>query len=278
MTSSNSNKRKQLPRRSAGVAPAGTQVIQRAVAALREIAASEHRGRRLSELADALALERPTAHRIVQGLVAQGMVVQDSQSKRYRLGHVVYELGLAASPQYNLRELCEPTLRLLAQKTEDAIFLMARSGLDAVCLDRIEGVYPVQARTLNIGGRRPLGMGAASLALLMVFPDEEVERILEINAPRFQAFGHTTPERLQAAIQHSRELGYAVNDQDVLQGIGAIGTCVRIGRGLPYLSISIAGVATRFDPARRASLAELLLHEVGQLERRLAARDDLNWD
>src|SRR3954468_6217776 len=77
--------------------PRGTQTIHRAVAMLREIAAFQ-KGMRLVDIASAMGLERPTAHRIVKGLVSQGMVMQDPATKCYRLGHVVYELGLAASP------------------------------------------------------------------------------------------------------------------------------------------------------------------------------------
>jgi DNA-binding IclR family transcriptional regulator len=268
---------KRLKVRDGNVAPLGTQTIQRAVAVLRGIAATGGEGVRLSELARMLGLERPTAHRIVQGLVAQGMVRQDAQSRLYQLGHVVYELGLAASPSCNLREFCEPTLRLLAQKTGDAIFLMVRSGLDAVCLDRIEGSYPVQARTLNVGGRRPLGMGAGSLALLMTCQEADIERILAANAARFPAFGHTTPDRVRAAIARSHQLGYAHNDQDVLSGISAIGTSLDIGEIQPCAAISIAGIFSRFEEERRAMLADLLLREARQLERRLMTEDVLSW-
>jgi DNA-binding IclR family transcriptional regulator len=216
--------------------PWGTQSIHRAITILREIAARSQMGLRLADIADALALERPTAHRIVKGLVAQGMVAQDPVTKRYRLGHVVYELGLAATPHYNLKEICQPALHRLAEKSGDSVFLVARSGLDAVCIDRIEGSYPIQTRTLNIGGRRPLGIGAGSVALLMAMTPAEIDHAINANAARFATFSQLTPDRLRKALKLSTETGYAINIEDVLPGVTAIGMAIRPPQGnrVPY--------------------------------------------
>lgn len=261
------------PAATAAAHPWGTQSIHRAVTMLQAIAAHGRKGIRLVELAEALGLERPTAHRIVKGLVSQGMAAQDPQTKSYRLGHVVYELGLAASPRIDLKSLCHPALARIAEKTGDSVFLMVRSGLDAVCFDHIEGNYPIQARALDIGGRRPLGVGAGSLALLLAYPDDEIERIIDLTAARFPTFGRTTPERLRRAIALSREAGYAVNNEDVLEGVSAIGMQVRVGAGQPYVSISIAAVSARVASPRREELAALLAREIRLLERKLASQD-----
>lgn len=249
----------------------GTQSVHRAVTILMEVAARNMRGLRVYEIAALMGLERPTAHRIVKGLAAQNMLTQDPDSKAYKLGPLVYELGLAASPHYNLRETCAPTLKRLAEKTGDSAFLVARSGFDAVCLDRVEGSYPISARTLDVGGRRPLGVGAGSLAILVALPQDEIERVIEVNSPRFAAFGNQTPQRLRNAIRQSRAAGYAINNQDVLDGVGAIGIALRPRRGSAYVAVSLAGIASRFTGPRREELAQLLAKEVRALEKRLGA-------
>lgn len=257
--------------------PLGTQSIHRAVTILREIAAHGPKGLRLADIADVLELERPTAHRIVKGLVAQGMLMQDRDNKHYRLGHVVYELGLAASPHFNLKEICQTALHTLAEKSGDSVFLVVRSGLDAVCIDRIEGGYPIQARTLDIGGRRPLGVGAGSLALLMALPEPDIEQIIAANAERLGSFGRTTVERLRKAIAVSRDAGYAVNEEDVLPGVSAIGLIIRPRYGVPYAAVSIAAIESRLSGERREEMARLLQKEVRGLEKLLDAQQVL-WE
>ena len=257
--------------------PLGTQSIHRAVTVLRELASHGVQGTRLVQIAEVLQLERPTAHRILKGLIAQGMVSRDAETKCYRLGHLVYELGLAASPHFNLKEMCQPTLERIAAKTQDSVFLVVRSGLDVVCIDSREGSYPIQARTLDVGGRRPLGCGAGGLALLLELPEAEIERIVAINAPRFPAFGRITPERMRDALRKSRTAGYAINEEDMLEGVTAIGVPVRPTRGRAYVAISLAGISARFGGDRRNELAALLQREAHALGRKVDSETAL-WE
>ncbi|HEY9239184.1 MAG TPA: IclR family transcriptional regulator [Burkholderiaceae bacterium] len=248
--------------------PTGTQSIHRAVTMLREIAAFQ-KGMRLVDIAGAMGLERPTAHRIVKGLMSQGMVMQDPATKCYRLGHVVYELGLAASPYFNLKEVCQPTLMRLAERTADSVYLVVRSGFDSVCIDRLEGSYPIRTRTLDVGMRRPLGIGAASVALMMGLGDSEIERIIAVNSPRMPSFGQITGDRLRQVIAKSRAVGYAINEEDVLPGVAAIGASIVTRSGHPYAAISLAGISARFEEPRRDELSRMLLKEARGLARKL---------
>lgn len=250
------------------VHPWGTQSIHRAITMLREIAVF-HKGMRLVDVAAAMSLERPTAHRILKGLMSQGMVAQDPVTKYYRLGHVAYELGLAASPFFSLKEVCQPTLARMAEQTGDSVYLVVRSGLDGVCIDWLEGSYPIKTRTLDIGMRRPLGLGAASVALMLGLSDAEIERIIGINTPRMAAFGLISADRLREVIRESRAVGYAINDSDVLQGVSAIGAPIRPSGGQPYAAVSIAGIHSRFTEPRRTELAEVLRKTTHELAKKL---------
>jgi DNA-binding IclR family transcriptional regulator len=266
-------KTKPAPARSAkagGAAPHpwGTQSIHRAVTMLREIAAFQ-KGMRLVDIARAMGLERPTAHRIVKGLMSQGMVMQDPATKCYRLGHVVYELGLAASPYFNLKEICQPILARIAERTGDSVYLVVRSGFDAVCIERLEGSYPIRARTMDVGTRRPLGIGAGSVALLLGLSDAEIEQVIAINTPRMPSFGMITGERLREVIALSRRAGYAINEEDVLPGVAAIGAPILPKVGQPYAAVSIAGIASRLTGPRRDELAQMLHKETRALARKL---------
>jgi DNA-binding IclR family transcriptional regulator len=257
--------------------PLGTQGIQRAVAVLRELAVRERSGTRLMDMANALQLEHPTAHRILKALVAEGLARQDERTRRYHLGHLVYELGICVQPHFNLRELCEPALAALARKTEDSTFLMVRSGLDVVCVNTVEGTYPIKAHTLTVGSRRPLGVGAAGLALLMGLPQADIEQVLQLNAPRIARYGSMTAAHAQDMMKAARLTGYVVNDEDVMPGISAIGVALRRSRGTSYAALSIGAISSRLANPRREALAQLLLKEARALERKIEALGSF-WD
>ncbi len=113
-------------------------------ALLRSVSARNRLGARLIDLCTEVNIERPTAHRILQGLVSEGLIRQDETTKRYFLGSMIYEMGLAASPRTNMRDLCHAHLQQIAQATGDTVFLTTRTGFDGVCIDRAEGAFPIK--------------------------------------------------------------------------------------------------------------------------------------
>ena len=133
----------------------GAQGITRAIQVLKLLAREADAGMRLVDLASAAGLARPTMHRLLRALVAQGMAVQDTATRRYRLGALVFELGLAAAHRFNLRDLSMSALTRLAMETGDTSFLFVRSGNDAVCINRVQGGYPIQTPALPMGSRQP---------------------------------------------------------------------------------------------------------------------------
>jgi len=253
----------------------GTQAIQRAVNVLRIIASRGHAGLRLAEIARHAHLERPTVHRILKCLCAEGVAAQDPATRQYRLGHLAFELGLAAAPQFSLRELCAPALSRLAERIGDTVFLTVRSGYDTVCVDRREGSYPIKALLLDVGTRRPLGVGAAGLALLMPLADSAVEEVARANATRLKAYAGLTVPRLLGMVKRARGMGYALNDVPVTAGATSVALPIRTRFGDPFAAISIGAIESRMTPARRTELVEWLRAEVESLERLLAEKATL---
>ena len=248
----------------------GTQSIHRAIVLLRAIASRGRAGSRLLDLAKHAKLTPPTAHRILRCLVAENIVAQDPDTHRYLLGHLVFELGLAAAPQFNLRQIVEPSLRRVAEKTGDTAFLIARSGFDTVCLDRKEGAFPIKALTLDVGTRRPLGVGAGGMALLLSLPDDEIERIVAANGTRLKDYGRLNVPILTGMIARSKQLGFALNDRQETPGVISVGMAVANRYGPPYAAISVGAISSRMSGERQKEIAAIVKSEVRALEKRLA--------
>jgi DNA-binding IclR family transcriptional regulator len=170
---------------------AGTQSIRRVSALLREVAAAGQAGLRLSELAARTQLEHATAHRMLKVLRAERWMERDEETKRYFLGPLVFELGLCMPIKSDFRRVFQPALTKLSIETKDTVYLNVRSGCDFVCMAREEGTFPIRAMLHDVGGRRPLGIGASGIALLMELDDEQVESVITVS----EAFGLRTIER-----------------------------------------------------------------------------------
>jgi DNA-binding IclR family transcriptional regulator len=246
----------------------GSQSLHRAALLLRTVASTGRDGGRLVDLVRRSKLQRSTVYRMLQCLVSEGIVVQDPKSRRYYLGHLIFELGLAAVPRLDLRKLCEPTLQRIVERCGDTAYLLVRSGYDSVCLDRKEGSFPIKVLTVEVGKRRPLGVGAGGVALMMHMRDEDVEEIIAANASIFPVYGKVTPQKLRTALKRGRARGYAFNDQDLPQGAVALSVPVVVMHG-PPAAISIGAITSRMDPQRREELLVFLRREVDTLERSL---------
>ncbi|MDH3286505.1 MAG: IclR family transcriptional regulator [Betaproteobacteria bacterium] len=265
-----------MPRRSNATADTrltGTQSIERALTLLREIAAHNRSGSRLLDLATRTGLQRPTVHRMLKCLAAESMVQQDTDSHRYFLGPMVFELGLTAAPRFNLREICHPSLSRLAEATGDTVFLTQRSGLDSVCLDRREGTFPIKTFTLEIGMRRPLGVGTGSLAILSALQDDEIQAIIAANTARLPEYG-LNPGTLQSQVKRSQKLGFAMRDLPGLSGVRSVGQALRNQSGVAFAALSVSTISSRMSDKRAIEVAQLLKNESRQLERQLLTGAD----
>lgn len=247
----------------------GTQSIERSLLLLREIAAHNRAGSRLLDLAVRTGLQRPTVHRMLKCLTVEGMVQQDPETHRYFLGPMVFELGLTAAPRFNLREICHPAMNRIAELTGDTVFLTQRSGLDAVCVDRREGTFPIKTFTLEIGMRRPLGVGTGSLAILSELSEDEIRNVVNSNAPRLPEYG-LTPTSLLAQVKRAQKLGYAVREMPSLAGVRSIGQALHNQSGVPFAALSISAISSRMNEKRAADLAAMLRTETRLVEKQLA--------
>jgi DNA-binding IclR family transcriptional regulator len=179
------------------------QSLGRAIELLRLISAEHTSGARLSDLVAASGLPQPTVHRLLRQMVEGGLVMQDAQ-RRYRLGHFAYELGLVASTHFHLRDQCAPHLGRISAETGDTAFLMVRSGADSFCLDRQSGSFPIQVLTVQVGKRRPLGIGGGGLALLSFMPREDLPGVLDRIEPHLAPYGGLTRRILLGLCAHHR--------------------------------------------------------------------------
>lgn len=251
----------------------GTQALRRAMALLRLITTHNRTGLRLTDLHRMSEIEKPTVHRILQGLLSEGMLRQDAASKRYFLGAAMYEMGLAAAPRMAVRDVCHPYLRVLAEQTGDTVFLIERSKFDGVCMDRAEGSFPIKALILDVGRRRPLTVGGGSLAILSALSESEAQRICDINDARSkERFPRYSPEELQSDLAEARARGYVIKDALEIPGVRTVAVPIRQPDGAPVGAISVTAIAARLDQNRSTLVAGYLTDAVTQIEAELAGR------
>lgn len=235
----------------------GAQTVRRALAVLRLVASAQEQGARLTDLVLASGFSRPTVHRLLQVLREEGVVEQDSSTRRYKIGPELTLLGMARGNRFPIRAIAEPSLRQLSQKVGDTVFLTVRQGSDSVGIDRVTGHYPIQVLVTQVGIRRPLGVGVAGVAILSTLDPEEATSIVRANQRRL-AVHSLSVTGMEERIACARERGFAWAPKGLVPGTSAVSVPVLSKKGVALAAVSVAAMAPRLSSDRLPLVVEAL--------------------
>ncbi|HEY7961851.1 MAG TPA: IclR family transcriptional regulator [Solirubrobacteraceae bacterium] len=184
----------------------------------------------IADIADALGMSRSTTHRYVITLVALGYLEQGA-SRKYRLGLRVTDLGMSALNSTGLREHSRPYLEELRQRSSYTVNLAVLDGPEILYVDRARSYRRGQTQIdlgLRLGSRLPAYCTSMGKLLLAHLPEsEQREAISEMKLTRRAPNSITNKKALRSELDHVREEGFAVNDQELAEGLHSISAPVR---------------------------------------------------
>lgn len=227
-----------------------------------------------AELARALDMDRVVAWRTLRTLCEENFVVQDSATKRYRLGPRVMEL--AGSVLANMDPFAEakPLMATLWQETQETVRFILRSGTSIIVANVLECPQPVRIAG-NIGRSVPMYCTAAGRVFL-AFGSEALRREV-LSAPLVAQTAHTLtdPAAILAKLETIRREGVAIDEQEMTEHASAIAVPI-FGRGddEPAASIAVMGPSARLTRERLEALAPRM-REIGRDVSRTLGRVNL---
>jgi DNA-binding IclR family transcriptional regulator len=169
----------------------GSRTLSRGLVVLRALGGDAD-GATVSSLSEATGLDRAVLYRLLETLAEEGFVTRDPESRRYRLGLAMLELGVRAAQGLEVRRLAGPALRALSDDTNETACLAVRDREDVVVVEVIEPDGRFVQVNYRVGFRHPLGMAAHGKALLAFLPDGE--RLNELRPVRQRGVAYTRDE------------------------------------------------------------------------------------
>jgi DNA-binding IclR family transcriptional regulator len=236
------------------------KMVDRIASILRVLSNTDDRGIPLAEVCALTQMTKTTAHRVLGALVDAGLLFQDILTRNYRLGFTAAVLGRSALQQ-DVSGTARPSLQRVAQKTGDTAFASVLEGTAAICVAREVGDFPIRTLTLSVGDRRPLGVGAGSLALLASLSDSAIENVLRRNEVWLRDFHSFGPANLRRLIARTRKDGFALNEGFIVPGMNAIGVVVLDRDGQPRAALTVAAIKDRMSRSRITELVGVLQTE-----------------
>src|ERR671929_1265055 len=232
-----------------GATPPGRSVTSRALAVLDAFSASSPR-LSLSEIAGRAGLPLTTAHRLLGELTAWGALTRRTDG-RYEIGRRLWDLGLLAPVQMELRQVAAPFLLDVHTATRDTVHLAVREGRSALYVERISGRESVPVVS-QVGSRLPLHATGVGKVLLASAPDDVAESVLRTPTRETR---HTIvdPGRLRREIAEVRRRGYARTAEEMSLGTLSVAVPVRVERPAGPVVAAALGIVVpshRRDPPR----------------------------
>jgi PcaR/PcaU/PobR family beta-ketoadipate pathway transcriptional regulator len=216
----------------------GIQSVSRALSIL-ELFSDKRPSLSVSQVAELTGLNRATCYRFCQTLRQLGYL-EELDDRRFRPGLKAVSLAYSALSSRELPELAQPYLRQLREDVNETVNMGLLDDTEVVYVARVLSDHLISLR-LYVGSRLPAFASSLGRAQLAFLPEEEAEDIIA-RSRRVPLTEHTIVDRrrLTTELRKIRKQGYAVNDQEVADGLRGVAAPVLAASGRPIAAINIS--------------------------------------
>lgn len=205
----------------------------------------------ISALAQRLGVAKSTVHRLVVTLVSEGLLEQNPENGRYRLGIGLFGLGALVRQRMDLSTEARQHLFGLRELTGETILLGIPSDTEIMYIYNLESPQALRMRS-DIGVRRPAHCTAVGQTIFAFGSNGTIERLLSRPLVPRTPKTITDPNLLRETFAQVRARGFAVEDEESEPGIRCIAAPLRGADGMVVGAVGIAG------PTQRVSVDALL--------------------
>ena len=212
----------------------------------------------ITEISAGLGLTKPTVHNLVKTLVQRGLLTQDPETRRYRLGLQLYEYGAILSSNLKINQVASGPMERLVNRTG----LMARLGIwykDTVLTTLSLTPDSTVRQVHQLGLRGPGYCTAVGKAILASLSPEELADYLEtVSLLPYTPHSITDTKILLQNLEQVRRRGYAIDNEEYLLGLACVAAPIMDRTGKPIAAISVSGEPGILRNERFSMVYELL--------------------
>ena len=228
----------------------------------------------VTALAKRLGVAKSTVYRLATTLVAEGMLEQNPETERYRLGISLFALGALVRQRMDVSTEGRSQLFDLRQATNETVHLAILDGADIMYILNLESNQAIRMRA-DLGSRKPAFCTAEGLAMLAFEPEETVERVVKAGFQPRTAATLVDLKLWRRALEQVRSHGYAIDDEQSEAGMRSIAAPIREAGGRVIASVGLAGPVQRLSDDVLARFVPLVVETAATISARLGHRPRL---
>ena len=213
-------------------------------------------------------MAKSTVHGMTSALEEVGAVMRDPQTKRYKLGFTLLEIGRSAYSQIDLETSARPIMEDLMEKTQTSVFLGILNWDHVTVLDIVESRQDLKI-TAPVGTTMPLFAGAVGKVFLASLDAEQAAKIVNLKGmPQFTENSIVDSELYNQELKRVRQKGYAVDDEEYILGVRAVAAPIK-GLGQLKSAIWVVGFKASLDEKRMQTLIKETQKAAEAISRRI---------
>lgn len=230
----------------------------------------ESEGASLTELQEQMEIPKSTLYYHLNTLEKRGLLVREANEYHLGMKFVVY--GQSARTRKDEYELAQETTHQLAnQLDEDVDFSVEEQG-QIIVLHHTVGESGKHGYSFELKQTINMPTTASGRAILAEYPESRVSEIVSRWGFQGTEDAPTDEAALADRLEKIRERGFAINDEEWMDGLCAVSSAVKYPDGSVLGALSVIIPSFRFDAENVDDLVTPLLNEVAQLEERIEAR------
>ncbi|MBI2089343.1 MAG: IclR family transcriptional regulator [Deltaproteobacteria bacterium] len=223
----------------------------------------------VTELSKRLKLHKNNVFRLLATLEARGYIEQNKMTENYRLGLKCLQLGQTYAHQMGFLLQAKAILDELVKSSNESSFVAVKKGTAVVPVDFVESQNAVRVVAF-LGLQLPLHCTACGKVHLAFDSDEGVGQSLPDGLARYTDKTIIDRERVLGQLREVRDLGYAVEQGEFMEGVASVAVPVRDYTRNLVGSLAITGPAHRLTSEKiHKEIAPLILRGGGELSNRL---------
>ncbi|HET7679107.1 MAG TPA: IclR family transcriptional regulator [Xanthobacteraceae bacterium] len=225
----------------------------------------------ISELSRRLGVAKSTVHRLAATLAAEGLLEQDRESEKYRLGIALFRLGALVRRRMDISSQGRPYLYELREKTNETVHLAILDGTEIMYVYNLESTQAIRMRS-DLGVRKPAYCTAEGQAILAFQPQEVVDAVIAQGLSPRTPQTITDPAKLIKALAVVRQRGCAIEDEESEIGMRGISAPIRNDAGDVVAAVGLAGPVTRLSKKAITAFIPHVIETADLVSRRLGYR------
>lgn len=222
-----------------------------------------------TEINDHIGLPKQTVHRLVATLEKEGFLAKDADAKRYRPTRRLRLMGMGLLHASRFHIIRHQILLNVAAQVKETVNFVVPEETGMHYLDRVDTDWPFRIQ-LPVGSNVPFHCTASGKTFMATLSKKARETFVAgLTLDCLTGKTHTNPESLLSDLSQCAKRGYALDNEEFMDGMVAIAVPVTDPHGRFVAALAFHGPNQRVSVAHAETKKQILLDGAQKLQQAL---------